>query len=55
MAEAILRSESPADELPNLLAAYERAWATGFAREAGNRVVEQLELYEDIFPLARKY
>jgi hypothetical protein len=26
MAEAILRSERPADELPNLLAAYERAW-----------------------------
>jgi hypothetical protein len=49
MAEAILRSESPADELPNLLAAYERA-----SRHVGSpvklkSVVEQLEFYEDIF------
>jgi hypothetical protein len=49
MAETILRSESPADELPNLLAAYERA-----SRHVGSpvklkSVVEQPEFYEDIF------
>ena len=49
MAEAILCSERPADELPNLLAAYERAWRHVGSPVKLKSVVEQLEFYEDIF------
>jgi hypothetical protein len=49
MAEAILRSEGPANELPSLLATYKRAWRHLGSPVKLKSVVEQLEFYEDIF------
>jgi hypothetical protein len=49
MAEVILQSPNPSDDLQSLLAAHRRAWSRVGSPVKLKSVIEQLDFYEDTF------